>query len=58
MKSYDNGMDADTPHILMSVSKSVLGLLVGILVDRGTLDLDAAVTHWIPESTAQRLRGR
>jgi CubicO group peptidase (beta-lactamase class C family) len=48
-ETYDNGMDADTPHILMSVSKSVLGLLAGILVDRGTLELDTAVTHWIPE---------
>jgi CubicO group peptidase (beta-lactamase class C family) len=46
---YDNGMGPDTPHIFMSVSKSVLGLLAGILVDRGALELDAAVTRWIPE---------
>src|SRR5579872_304462 len=46
---YDNGMTRDTPHILMSVSKSVLGLVVGILVQRGTLDLDVPVTRWIPE---------
>src|SRR6476620_5032214 len=26
---YFNGMSAETPHILMSVSKSMLGLLVG-----------------------------
>ena len=25
---YANGMTAETPHILMSVSKSMLGLLV------------------------------
>jgi CubicO group peptidase (beta-lactamase class C family) len=46
---YDNGMTVDTPHILMSVSKSVLGLLVGILVQRATLDLNALITEWIPE---------
>jgi CubicO group peptidase (beta-lactamase class C family) len=46
---YDNGMQRQTPHILMSVSKSVLGLLVGILVDRGDLKLDAFVSDWIPE---------
>lgn len=46
---YDNGMTRDTPHILMSVSKSVLGLIVGILVQRGTLELGAALTRWIPE---------
>jgi CubicO group peptidase (beta-lactamase class C family) len=46
---YDNGMGPDTPHIFMSVSKSVLGLLVGILVERGALDLEDQVTRWIPE---------
>ncbi len=46
---YDNGMTRDAPHILMSVSKSVLGLIVGILAQRGTLDLNALVTRWIPE---------
>jgi CubicO group peptidase (beta-lactamase class C family) len=46
---YDNGMTRDTPHIFMSVSKSVLGLIAGILVQRGTLDLKTPVTRWIPE---------
>ena len=46
---YDNGMGPDTPHIFMSVSKSVLGLVVGALVDRGVLDLDDLVARWIPE---------
>jgi CubicO group peptidase (beta-lactamase class C family) len=46
---YDNGTARETPHILMSVSKSVLGLIVGILVERGELELDALVTRWIPE---------
>jgi CubicO group peptidase (beta-lactamase class C family) len=46
---YADGMIAGTPHILMSVSKSVLGLLVGILVERGQLDLERYVTDWIPE---------
>jgi CubicO group peptidase (beta-lactamase class C family) len=38
-----------TQHILMSISKSVLGLLVGILVDRGVLDAAVPVTEWVPE---------
>jgi CubicO group peptidase (beta-lactamase class C family) len=46
---YANGMGPDTPHIFMSVSKSVLGLLVGILVERGALSLDDLVAHWVPE---------
>jgi hypothetical protein len=46
---YSNGMMRGTPHILMSVSKSVLGLLVGILVQNRAVDLNAVVTRWIPE---------
>ena len=48
-ESYYNGMERYTPHILMSVSKSVLGLIVGILVGGGKLDLKTPVTSWIPE---------
>ncbi len=54
---YDNGMGADTPHIFMSVSKSVLGLLTGILVEHGVLNLDDAVTRWIPEVDATAYAG-
>src|SRR5262249_13069712 len=43
------GMDRDTPHILMSVSKSVLGLLAGILVGCGELNVDELVTAILPE---------
>ncbi len=46
---YANGMTGETPHILMSVSKSVLGLLVGILAGRGELDPEALVTAYVPE---------
>lgn len=31
---YAHGMTADTPHILMSVSKSLLGLLAAVLIGR------------------------
>ncbi len=46
---YANGMQPLTQHIMMSISKSVLGLIVGILVERGALDLSAPVTKWVPE---------
>ena len=42
LEHYANGMTARSPHILMSVSKSMLGLLAGILADRGVLDLCAS----------------
>jgi len=46
---YGNGMDATTPHIVFSVSKSICGALGGILADRGLLDPDAPVVQYIPE---------
>jgi CubicO group peptidase (beta-lactamase class C family) len=46
---YANGMSERTPHILMSVSKSMLGLLAGILIEQGVLDHDAPVTSIVPE---------
>ena len=40
---------ADRPHIAFSVSKSLAGLLVGILVEAGVLDPDQQLTHYLPE---------
>ncbi|HEX6690184.1 MAG TPA: serine hydrolase [Burkholderiales bacterium] len=54
---YANGMTADTPHILMSVSKSMLGLLAGVLAERGVLDLERDVTHIVPELARTAYRG-
>jgi CubicO group peptidase (beta-lactamase class C family) len=54
---YANGMDAHTPHILMSVSKSMLGLLAGILSARGILDLARPVADLVPEMGATAYRG-
>ena len=46
---YGPGRDAATPHFLASVTKSVLGLVAGILAGRGALAVGAPVTDWIPE---------
>lgn len=48
-ETYANGMTALTPHIAMSVSKSVLGLVAGILAGQGVLDPQAQVTAYVPE---------
>jgi CubicO group peptidase (beta-lactamase class C family) len=39
----------DRPHALMSVSKSVLGCVAAVLIDRGQLDPQALVTAYVPE---------
>jgi CubicO group peptidase (beta-lactamase class C family) len=46
---YDAGMTAATPHLLMSVSKSLVGCVAGVLADRGVLDPAAPVTAYVPE---------
>lgn len=46
---YARGQSPTVPHILMSVSKSILGLVAGIVAGRGLLDVDAPLTDLIPE---------
>jgi CubicO group peptidase (beta-lactamase class C family) len=54
---YRTGMTAFTPHILMSVSKSVLGIIAGILADSGVIDLEAPIADIIPEVAETAYRG-
>ena len=54
---YGNGMTEETPHILMSVSKSMLGLLAGRLFAAKALDPDRQVTDLIPELAASAYKG-
>ena len=54
---YANGMTTESPHILMSVSKSLLGLLAGVLAARGALDPDRPVTDVIPEVVGTAYKG-
>ncbi len=46
---YDAGMTAATPHLLMSVSKSIVGCVTGILTGQGVIDPGAPVTRYVPE---------
>ena len=46
---YAKGMTETTPHILMSVSKSLLGLVAGVLAASGELEPDRQVTDFVPE---------
>jgi len=54
---YAHGMSGDSPHILMSVSKSMLGLLAGILASRNVLDPGRRVTDIVPELKATAYEG-
>jgi CubicO group peptidase (beta-lactamase class C family) len=50
---YANGMSAASPHILMSVSKSMLGLLFGSL----GIDAERQVTDFVPELANSAYKG-
>lgn len=49
MERYLDQMQANTPHLLMSVSKSIVGCVCGILVSQGRLDPEALITRYVPE---------
>lgn len=54
---YRHGMTSATPHILMSVSKSLLGMLAAILEANGTLNSTRLVTDYLPELANTAYRG-
>jgi CubicO group peptidase (beta-lactamase class C family) len=46
---YTPGMAADERHVMFSVSKSVLGMVFGILQARGAVEVARPVTDYLPE---------
>lgn len=47
-EEYLDGMGAQTRHLLFSVSKSLVGAVVGALQMAGAIELDAPVTTYVP----------
>ncbi len=56
-EQYFNGMNEDTPHLLMSVSKSVVSTVAGIQAGQGLLDVAARVERVVPELTGTSFEG-
>ncbi|KAK4899163.1 hypothetical protein LTR27_003393 [Elasticomyces elasticus] len=48
---YANDNNASSKHIMMSMSKSVTGLIAGILSSQGKLDLSAQVKKYVPSAS-------
>jgi CubicO group peptidase (beta-lactamase class C family) len=48
-EEYAGEMAPATLHLLMSVSKSIVGILVGALVSEGVFDVDKYLTTYVPE---------
>ena len=49
MEHYAPGVDPDDRHVMFSVSKSVLGMVFGILQARGAVDTARLITDYVPE---------
>jgi CubicO group peptidase (beta-lactamase class C family) len=56
-EAYDHGLTPHAPHIIMSATKSIVGLVTGILQGDGDLDVDAPVTRYLPEMAATAYEG-
>jgi CubicO group peptidase (beta-lactamase class C family) len=54
---YLNDMAPDTPHLLMSVSKSVVATVAGLLAAQGVLDVGAPVTSVVPQLAGTSFAG-
>jgi len=46
---YGNGMTANKPHMLFSITKSIIGLAAEKLIGEGTIDPATAVANCLPE---------
>ncbi len=56
-EQYFNGMRPDTTHLLMSISKSVVSTVAGILAGQHRLDVSAPVEQIVPELTGTSFAG-
>ena len=45
---YYNGMHADSSHLLMSVSKTLVATVIGVLVSDGVVNPDTELTYYVP----------
>ena len=56
-ETYMNGLKPHGTHLAMSVTKSIVGVVAGILSSRGLLDPEAPITQYLPELEATAYRG-
>jgi CubicO group peptidase (beta-lactamase class C family) len=56
-EQYAGALEPATLHLLMSVSKSIVGVLVGVLVGGGEINVDEQVTAYVPALEQSGYRG-
>jgi CubicO group peptidase (beta-lactamase class C family) len=57
VEEYFGEMHPGSRHLLMSVSKSIVSAVVGVLVAQGRIDTSDRIDHYIPELRASGYRG-
>ena len=48
VENYYGHLTQDRPHLMNSVSKSIVGLVAGKLAAQGVIDLEKPVSHYVP----------
>ena len=56
-EQYAGAMEPATLHLLMSVSKSIVGILVGALAGEGLINVEEQLTAYVPELEWSGYRG-
>jgi CubicO group peptidase (beta-lactamase class C family) len=56
-EQYAGALEPATLHLLMSVSKSIVGILVGALAGEGSINVEEQVTTYVPELAQSGYRG-
>ncbi|MFQ6163466.1 serine hydrolase domain-containing protein [Sinorhizobium meliloti] len=54
---YMNNFAPQKQHLLMSATKSFVGMLTGILVNKGLINLEKPVSYYLPELAVTAYRG-
>ncbi len=49
LEAYYNGYRPDMRHEMMSVTKSLAGMLAGVLIEEGLLDVNSCISDYLPE---------
>ncbi|MEQ9463533.1 MAG: serine hydrolase [Haliea sp.] len=52
LENYYGQLKPNRPHVMMLVTKSVVGILAGILADKGVIDLSKSVADYVPALTS------
>ena len=57
VEAYNNGLTPNKRHIVFSVTKTLVGMLAGVLIEAGEIDPNALITDYLPELSQSGFKG-